>query len=383
MNKDIVVVGAGPAALSFARAMKNSSFKLTLFEQLPENLVATPEYDGRDIALTHSSRALLQNLGIWQVLNETDIHPIEKACVNDGQSPHTLDFDSNTKRYNALGFIVSNHLIRQALYRKVKSQANVAIEFECKVSGVSRTGRGYALNLQDGRSYSTPLLVAAGIPADICDFARVAIVCRMRHDITHARTAFECFHYGHTLAVLGLGDNESSIVVTANTEKANELLGLDDENFSEFVCKNFSYKLGKMELTTMRFSYPLVGVHANQFVMQHVALIGDAAVGMHPVTAHGFNLGLRSANLLARQIIWAAAQGRDYFSEEVLKVYQRKHMPETRLMYYGTNGIVKLFTNDSLPGKLTRKAVLGFSRHYPPIKWIIENKLTDAKTSYC
>jgi len=249
------------------------------------------------------------------------------------------------------------------------------------------------VSLQDGRSYNTPLLIAAdsrfsttrsqaGIGADINDFARTAIVCQMRHDAANDATAFECFHYGHTLAVLPLASNESSVVVTANTDKANKLLQLDDDDFASFICEKFKHRLGKMELSTQRFSYALVGVHARQFVKKNFALIGDAAVGMHPVTAHGFNLGLSSANLLARQITQAVESGRDYFSESVLNGYQRKHMPETRLMYYGTNGIVRLFTDDKLPGKFVRKAVLRMSNHFPPIKWAIEKKLTDARGRY-
>ncbi len=114
---------------------------------------------------------------------------------------------------------------------------------------------------------------------------------------------------------------------------------------------------------------------------KHFALIGDAAVGMHPVTAHGYNLGLGSAHLLAKQIIKADEKGQDYFSERVLEGYQRRHRPDSRLMYYGTNGIVKLFTNDKLTGKLTRKLVLRLSNRLPPVKWAIENKLTDARTT--
>ena len=100
---------------------------------------------------------------------------------------------------------------------------------------------------------------------------------------------------------------------------------------------------------------------------------------MHPVTAHGFNLGLSSAHLLAGQIGKALKSGRDYASEQALKPYQSRHITQTRLMYYGTNGVVKLFTDEHLPAKLARKAVLRISNLLPPIKWAIEKKLTEAK----
>jgi len=390
MNKDIIVVGAGPASLSFLRAMQDSGLQITVLEQAPQKGIARPQYDGRDIALTHASRALLKDLGIWQRIDKINIHPINKASVIDGDSPYALEFDSKQKSYDALGFIVSNHLIRKALYEVVKTQSNLSVEFECRVSSIAKNADGYSVHLEDGRNYTTKLLIAAdsrysntrsqaGIAADINDFARTAIVTRMQHQFSHERTAFECFQYGHTLAVLPLGELESSVVITASTDKANQLLKLDDETFAEFIGNNFNHKLGAMTLSSKRFSYPLVGVHARQFVKPNFALIGDAAVGMHPVTAHGFNLGLSSAHLLAKQINNAISKGQDYGSELILKPYQTRHITETRLMYYGTNGIVKLFTDEHLPAKLARKAVLRLSNLLPPVKWAIEKKLTDIK----
>ncbi|MCP4980412.1 MAG: hypothetical protein GY935_07945 [Gammaproteobacteria bacterium] len=97
------------------------------------------------------------------------------------------------------------------------------------------------------------------------------------------------------------------------------------------------------------------------------------------MTAQGFNPGLSGAHLLAKQILVSLDQQHPYYTEQALKNYQKKHILETRMMYYGTNGIVKLFTDDKLPGKLARKMTLGLSRRFPPIKWAIERKLTDLK----
>ncbi len=392
MQKDIIVIGAGPASLSFVHSMRNSSLQITVLEQAPEKAITKPQYDGRDIALTHASRELLRDLNVWQQFDQQEINPISKACVVDGDSPYSLDFDSQLKSYDALGFIISNHIIRQTLYKVTSTQANLSIMFDSNVTEITKTDDGYTVSLADGQSFETKLLVAAdsrfsktrsqaGISADINDFARTAIVARMQHQVSNQLTAFECFQYGHTLAVLPLGEQQSSVVVTANTDKANDLLKFDDEAFIEFIQHNLKRRLGNMTLSSKRFNYPLVGVHARQFVKPHFALIGDAAVGMHPVTAHGFNLGLSSAHLLARQIIKALDSGQDYTTEKVLKGYQNRHIMETRVMYYGTNGVVKLFTDEHLPAKLARKAVLRLSNMLPPVKWAIEKKLTDVKHS--
>ncbi len=393
MQKDIIVVGAGPASLSFLRSMRNCGLAITVLEQAPETSMADPAYDGRDIALTHASRELLRELDVWPCFDQDDISPIAKACVVDGDSPYTLEFDSQKKSFDALGFIISNHIIRRTLYQLTRKQSNLSFEFNASVTSITTTDEGYNVSLDDGRSFDTRLLVAAdsrfskirsqaGISADINDFARTAIVVRMNHRENHQRTAFECFQYGHTLAVLPLASDLCSVVVTADSDKANRLLKLDDEAFVDFVSQNLDQRLGSMSLASRRFSYPLVGVHARQFVKPHFALIGDAAVGMHPVTAHGFNLGLSSAHLLARQIIDATNNDQDYSSETVLKGYQNRHIMETRVMYYGTNGVVKLFTDEHLPAKLARKIVLRLSNLLPPVKWAIEKKLTEIKPGH-
>jgi len=393
MQKDIIVIGAGPASLSFLRSMRHSGLKITVLEQAGEAAIARPDYDGRDIALTHASRELLRELNVWPRFEQQDISPISKASVVDGDSPYALEFDSQKRSYDALGFIISNNIIRQTLFEITRDQANLSFEFDASVENIMASDDGYRVTLNDGRHFGTRLLVAAdsrfsktrsqaGISADINDFARIAIVARMNHRENQQRTALECFQYGHTLAVLPLANNLSSVVVTANSDKANRLLNLDDTAFVEFISQNLKQRLGSMSLATERFSYPLVGVHARQFVKPNFALIGDAAVGMHPVTAHGFNLGLSSAHLLARQITNAINNGQDYRSEKVLKGYQNRHMMESRVMYYGTNSVVKLFTDEHPAAKLARKAVLRLSNLLPPVKWAIEKKLTEIKSAH-
>jgi len=213
------------------------------------------------------------------------------------------------------------------------------------------------------------------------DFGRVVIVSRMQHEKPHDGTAYECFLYGRTLAVLPLSSNVSSIVVTISAEQADQIVQMPADIFSKQVRSWFRDRLGKMELVGERYSYPLVAVHANQFVKKRYALLGDAAVGMHPVTAHGFNLGLRGQDTLCKEIINAVEQGLDIGALSVLQPYETKHMRITKPLYHGTNEIVGLFTNDSPPAKLARNALLKFSNNFPPIKLMITHKLTEANNT--
>ncbi len=134
------------------------------------------------------------------------------------------------------------------------------------------------------------------------DFSRTAIVCRMEHSVPHNQTAFECFHYGRTLAILPMTGNLSSIVVTVSSAEADSIFNMSEEAFAADIEQRLQGQLGNMKLYGRRHLYPLVAVHANKFISRRFAVIGDAAVGMHPVTAHGFNLGLRSQETLAKEI---------------------------------------------------------------------------------
>jgi 2-polyprenyl-6-methoxyphenol hydroxylase-like FAD-dependent oxidoreductase len=155
------------------------------------------------------------------------------------------------------------------------------------------------------------------------------------------------------------------------------IMDMDDAHFSGDIQQRFNNRYGDMKLVSKRYAYPLVGVHASKFYAKRFALIGDAAVGMHPVTAHGYNLGLSGQEILAKEIINAAAQQRDIGAIPLLERYHRKHIRTTRPMFYGTNEIVKFFTDDRAPAKLARKIALRLADRIQPIKRVIQNKLTE------
>jgi ubiquinone biosynthesis UbiH/UbiF/VisC/COQ6 family hydroxylase len=257
------------------------------------------------------------------------------------------------------------------------------------VTSVATNSGSAVATLSDGEEIESSLIVAAdarfskvrqmmGIPASMRDFGRVAIVCRMEHDQLHDDIAFECFHYGRTLAVLPLTGNQSSVVITAPTDIARGVLDMSEEQFNRDVEIRFENRLGTMRLVGERHSYPLMAVHADKFVAARFALIGDAAVGMHPVTAHGFNLGLSGQEILAKEIGHALSHDGDIGGASLLNRYQAKHMRATRPMYAGTNHIVRFFTDDRLPARILRQAALRVIDNLAPVKSMITNQLTEA-----
>ncbi|MBT4078283.1 MAG: 5-demethoxyubiquinol-8 5-hydroxylase UbiM [Gammaproteobacteria bacterium] len=394
MDYDIAIIGAGPAGLSFACSLRDSGLNIVIIEKLSRKELADPPVDGRDIALTHLSRKLMQQHGSWQQVGDDNISPIQRAEVIDGDSPYTLSFNTPDDGTDALGFLISNHLIRKAIFAKFETLQNVTLMDEQEVTlmdeqevtAVNTNDDCGNILLASGETLTASLGIAAdtrfsstrrqmGISTDSHDFGRTAIVGWMEHELSHEHTAFECFHYGRTLAILPMPGNISSAVITVPSNQANEVLSMGDEAFNADIEQRLHGRLGKMKQVGQRYSYPLVGVHANRFVTNRFALIGDAAVGMHPVTAHGFNLGLSGQDLLATEILGAQAKGEDIWNPALLQRYQQHHMLATRPLYHGTNAIVGLFTNDSFPVTLLRSAALRLSNNLPPVKWAIQQKL--------
>ena len=392
MDYDIVVIGGGPAGLSFACSMAGLNLNVILVEKSALESISKPKPDGREIALTHHSRKILIKLGVWSLIDETKVSLLKEAKVCDGGSDSLLNFDANKSAIEALGYLVPNHLIRAALFERVSQADNVTILNELMVDGISTTNTGAEVSLSNGKTIKSKLVVAAdsrfseirrkmGIPSVMKDFSKVMITTRMSHEKAHNHVALECFNYGHTLALLPLNGNVSSFVLTVPTDNLDEMLDLDEEKINEMASAGFDGKLGQMKQIGDRHSYPLVGVYAQKFRATRFALIGDAAVGMHPVTAHGFNLGLRGQDLLSLSISRALNNGLDIGADAVLKEFERKQINLSRLMYFGTNGIVSLFTNDDAAIKQVRKLVLKFANRFPPVKALVTQHLTESKKS--
>jgi 2-polyprenyl-6-methoxyphenol hydroxylase-like FAD-dependent oxidoreductase len=153
-------------------------------------------------------------------------------------------------------------------------------------------------------------------------------------------------------------------------------MAMDENDFGKAVSAFYKHRLGNMTLGGTRHAYPLVAVYANRFVGQRSALIGDAAVGMHPVTAHGFNFGLQSVARLSGAVIAAATAGQDIASSSLLNSYQRSHRLATRPLYEATNAIAALYTDDRAPAKLLRNGALRAARLVTPFRKAIAAHLT-------
>lgn len=376
---DVIVAGGGPAGLAFARGLSGTGLRVAVVERQEREALAQPASDGREIALTHRSAATMQALGAWDRINPAQIFPLRSARVLNGGSPFALSFDTDGSGQDRLGHLVSNHLIRRALFEAVEGQAGLDL-----ITGVgieaARTGAdGVQLDLADGRRLRGRLLVAAdsrfsfvreqlGIGAQVNRLGRAMLVCRLAHAGDHEGVATEWFDDEQTIAMLPLGPGMSSAVLTLDEDAIARLADLSAEALGAEITRRYQARLGAMRVVGRPHVYPLAVTYARHFAARRAALIGDAAVGMHPVTAHGFNLGLQGGARLAQLLTEAARNGRDLASPLLLRHYEAAHRLASRPIYTATNMIVGLYTARHPAARAARHATLRVAARLPYIR---------------
>lgn len=399
MDADVIIVGAGPAGLCLAKSLSGRQLKILLLEQQTQAELQAPVFDGREIALTQHSAGLLKDLGLWDLIPAADIAPLRDAKVMDGPSSFSMVIGHQLGGRSELGWLVSNHLLRQAAWLGVQQamscHADITLMAGEKVTSVHTDADCGSVTLASGPTLRARLVVAAdsrfsstrrmmGIAAHMHDFGKNMLVCAMTFEKPHDFAAWEWFGYGQTLALLPMnphpetGAHRASAVITLPSREIDALMQMEPTAFNAAVTQRFANRLGSMQLASTRHNYPLVAVFPQRLVAQRFATVGDAAVGMHPVTAHGFNFGLLSVEALTHEIATALHTKADIAGASLLQRYEGRQKRATLPLFWMTRLIVEIYTRDSMPAKLARRLILRVSDKVQPFKRSIANSLSGA-----
>ena len=383
---DVAIIGAGPVGLTLVSALAGSGLQLAVIEPQPAMALAQPALDGREIALTHASRSRLERFGLWQQLDPSHVWPLRQARVRDRHLPFALDVDNGmAPDAGPLGWLVSNWRLRQAAWQAASTHDHWQLRDGTALRGLVRGPGHWVVQLDNGQTLQADVVVAAdsrfsstrrllGIGARSRDHGTAMVVCNMAIERDHGGVAWEWFGDGCTRALLPLQPGMASAVVTLPMAQAQACMALQGEAFDARISALFEHRWGLMHAGSSAHLYPMVTVFADRFGGPGFALAGDAAVGMHPVTAHGFNFGLRSAQRLAEAL---AGSRPGPARDRALERYGRDHRRATAPLFGATGVVAGLYADSRWPARLARGGALAVAASLPPFRQLLRRQLTD------
>ncbi|MHB1219308.1 MAG: UbiH/UbiF/VisC/COQ6 family ubiquinone biosynthesis hydroxylase [Alphaproteobacteria bacterium] len=378
IQADVLIVGGGMAGQTLAAALGGAGLEVVLVDRERPAEARTLAHDGRTSAIAFGAMRALDAIGVGPRLAD-EAEPILEIRVSDRDSPLFLHYDHAALGNDPLGFIVENVAIRDALGEHLVGLPNVRIVAPASVAQLER-GRGRATaTLDDGRTVTAPLAVAAdgrhsptrraaGINVAEWSYPQTGLVCTIAHEKPHHGVAHERFLPAGPLAVLPMRGNRSSIVWTERADLAPAMLALDDASFAREIENRFGPHLGAMTLEGARWSYPLAFTLADRYVLPRLALLGDAARAIHPIAGQGFNLGLRDAAVLAEVVVDAARLGLDPGDASVLERYERWRRFDGLALAATTDLLNRLFSTAFPPAQIVRDLGLAMVNEIPPLK---------------
>ncbi|MEF8724159.1 UbiH/UbiF family hydroxylase [Candidatus Accumulibacter phosphatis] len=353
---DVLIVGGGLAGLSLACALRDTRLRLGLVEQRPPQRPAG--WDARVYAVSPANAAFLREIGAWKHMAVERIAPLHAMQIfGDGDAE--LDFSAYETGIPELGWILESSLMACELWENAKRQGNLSLCCPAAPQSLAITSEASVLTLSNGDTLSAKLLVGADgrdswvrealeLPAINTAYGEMGLVANFECGRPHGGIARQWFRADGVLAWLPLPGNRISIVWSTPDENARRLLAMSAEDLCARVAAAGSHQLGALQLLTPPAAFPLRLMQVPRIVAPRLALVGDAAHGIHPLSGHGINLGYQDAKVLAR-LLAGTPDWKDIGNERLLLRYQRERREETLLMQTTTHALHKLF-HDDFPG---------------------------------
>ncbi|MBO6895753.1 MAG: FAD-dependent monooxygenase [Shimia sp.] len=382
-DSDILIAGGGLNGPALALALAQAGFDVTVVDARPAPERAGSNFDGRGYALALASKRLLAAIGVWDKVAEQS-EPMRDIKVSDGRAgegpaPFFLHFDHTEIEEGPMGFMLEDRFLYRAFLEAMEAEPRITLISGTSVTDQAVDTSGVTATFSDGRTHRAKLLVGcdgrqtgvgkrAGIKRTGWGYGQTALVCAIKHELPHNGVAHQFFMPPGPLAILPLPGNMCSIVWSETDENAAAIHALSDEDYMAVLRPRFGDFLGEIELTGNRFTYPLSLSVANEFIANRVALVGDAAHGMHPIAGQGLNAGLRDVAALAQILTEAQQRGEDFASELVLARYQEWRRFDTATLVAATDLTNKLFSNDNPLLRAARDVGMGLVGAMPGLR---------------
>jgi 2-octaprenyl-6-methoxyphenol hydroxylase len=384
LDTDILIAGGGLNGPALALALAQGGFRVTVVDARPPLARAEAGFDGRAYALAIASVRLLTALGVWQSVADK-AQPMLKIVASDGRAgegaaPFFLHFDHAEIEEGPMGHMLEDRHLYAAFLSAMLATPKITLLSGETVVSQEVAPSGVTVTLASGKTVTAGLLVGcdgrgsgtatrAGIKRVGWGYGQTALVTAIRHARDHGGVAHQFFMPSGPLAILPLkGGHHSSIVWSETDETAAAIQALPDADYLDALRPRFGDFLGEISLAGDRFTYPLSLSLAERFVAPRVALVGDAAHGVHPIAGQGLNLGLRDVAALAEVLILARRRGEEPGSPAALEEYQRWRRFDATALALGMDTVNRLFSNDNPLLRLGRDLGLGVVNALPGLR---------------
>jgi 2-octaprenyl-6-methoxyphenol hydroxylase len=386
---DVCVVGAGPVGGTLACRLAEAGVRTAVIDRAPLPPMEHPAFDGRVYAIAAGPRRLLEAAGIWAKLPQPSC-PILDIRVTDGRlgrAASRLHLHFATRELGdaagPFGWMVEARSLRVALNAHMPALPALQV-FAPAEARIERAPEGAVVRIDGGPQIACRLVVAAegrrsalrdaaGIPVTRLPYGQTAIVCAVAHEKPHHNVALEHFLPAGPFAQLPMcpaGDaaHVSAIVWTERDARAQLMLGLDDARFAREIGRRLGDHLGAVRPIGRRWNYKLAAMFAHRYFDMRLALVGDAAHGVHPIAGQGLNLGFRDVEVLAELIIDTLGTGGDPGAPSLLAEYQQRRRPDNLAMLMGMDALDRLFSNDLRLVRLARDVGIAAVHRIAPLK---------------
>ena len=380
---DVTIVGGGLTGPLMAIALAEAGFSVGVIDLVAEKLRKTAGFDGRSYAVALTSCRLLEALGLWDALDAT-AQPMLDIKVSDGHAgqggaPFFMHFDHTELEEGPMGHMIEDRHLRHALIDRVAEHPRIETVEKHAVVGQNPTPGGITIELDDGTTRHATLAIAAdgrgssmaqraGIKRTTWGYDQTALVCAIEHSLPHNGVAHQFFMPSGPLAILPLSGNRSSIVWSETKDLAAHIHGMPDAEYLDVLRPRFGSFLGDISLAGKRWTYPLSLSLAHNMVAARLALVGDAAHGMHPIAGQGLNAGMRDIAALAQVLAEAKERGEDIGASTVLGRYEEWRRFDNTALAMATDAFNRLFSNDNPILRIGRDIGMGVINSLPGMR---------------